>query len=104
MTGDDRHCDVTRFYPQHQMTDLPPTPISTLERAYNIGRKTGLKFVYTGNVPGHQNENTVCYSCGKLNVQRYGYETTVSGLKGSTCKYCGAELNFQSSRLKGGVK
>ncbi len=85
---------VTRFYPHHHMTHLPPTPVSTLEHAYDIGRKAGLKFIYTGNVPGHQNENTVCYSCGRLVVRRFGYQTEVVGLEESKCKFCGAELNF----------
>ena len=88
---------VTRFYPNYHVTHLPPTPVSTLEHAYDIGRKAGLKFVYAGNVPGHQAENTVCYSCGKLIVQRFGYQTKVVGLEGSKCKFCGAELNFRIS-------
>ena len=88
---------VTRFYPQHHMMHLPPTPISTLEHAYDIGQKAGLKFIYTGNVPGHQSENTVCYSCGNLIVQRFGYQTKVVGLEDSKCKFCGAELNFRTS-------
>ena len=88
---------VTRFYPQHHMMHLPPTPVSTLEHACDIGLKAGLKFIYTGNVPGHKNESTVCYSCGKLNVERYGYHTTVVGLEGSRCKFCGAELNFRTT-------
>ena len=86
---------ITRFYPQHQMTHLPPTPLKTIEHAYEIGRRAGLKFVYAGNVPGHQSESTSCYSCGKTNVQRYGYDTKVVGLEGSKCKYCAAELNFR---------
>ena len=89
---------VTRFYPYYHMTHLPPTPVSTLEHAYDIGQKVGLKFVYTGNVPGHQNENTTCYSCGKLIVDRYGYQTKIVGLEGSRCKFCGAELNFTTQR------
>ena len=88
---------VTRFYPHHQMQHLPPTPIAALERAYDIGQKAGLKFIYAGNVPGHQSESTVCYSCGKLNVQRFGYQTKVVGLDGSRCQFCGAELNFRAS-------
>ena len=87
---------VTRFYPQHHMMHLPPTPISTLERAYDIGQKAGLKFVYTGNVLGHKSENTFCYSCGKLIVERFGYQTKAVGLKDSRCKFCGAELNFRT--------
>jgi pyruvate formate lyase activating enzyme len=88
---------VTRFYPQHRMMDVPPTPIDTLERACEIGKKAGLKFIYTGNVPGHDSESTVCYSCGKLNVERYGYRTKVVGLNGSKCRFCGADLNFKIS-------
>jgi pyruvate formate lyase activating enzyme len=87
---------VTRFYPNHQLMHLPPTPVATLERACDIGRKAGLKFVYTGNVPGHSHENTVCYNCGNLIVERYGYQTTIIGLDGSKCRFCGAELNFRS--------
>jgi pyruvate formate lyase activating enzyme len=86
---------VTRFHPQHHMMHLPPTPLSTIEHAYEIGHKVGLKFVYAGNVPGHQSESTRCYNCGKLNVERYGYQTNVKGLDGSKCRFCGAELNFR---------
>jgi len=87
---------VTRFYPQHQMLHLPPTPVATLERACAIGRRVGLRFVYTGNVPGHGNENTVCYSCGNLIIRRVGYHTEVIGLKDSRCKFCGADLNMRT--------
>ncbi|MBM4433037.1 MAG: AmmeMemoRadiSam system radical SAM enzyme [Chloroflexi bacterium] len=87
---------VTRFYPQHYMVNLPPTPISTLEHAYEIGKKAGLKFVYIGNVPGNKSESTFCYACGKLVVQRVGYQTKVVGLEGSKCKFCSAELNFRT--------
>jgi pyruvate formate lyase activating enzyme len=93
---------VTRFHPQHHMTHLPPTPIETIERACEIGRKAGLKFVYAGNVPGHQSESTWCYACGELNVQRFGYQTSVKGLAGSECQFCGAELNFRAPGSKEG--
>ncbi len=87
---------VTRFHPQYHMAHLPSTPISTLEHAYDIGRQAGLKFVYVGNVPGHKSENTVCYSCGELIVERFGYQTKIVGLEGSKCRFCGAELNFRT--------
>ena len=86
---------VTRFHPLHEFTNLSATPLSTLEKAYKIGKKAGLKFVYLGNVPGHEYENTVCYSCGKTVVRRIGYDAQVVGLDGSRCKFCGAELNFR---------
>lgn len=89
---------VTRFYPNYALRHLPPTPIATIERAYDIGKKAGLKFVYAGNVPGHNSESTTCYSCGKLIVERVGYQTKVIGLDGSKCRFCGAELNFRMAK------
>ena len=86
---------VTRFFPMHRLQHLPPTPLSSIERALAIGRAAGLKFVYAGNVPGHGAEDTVCYSCGRLNVRRVGYTTETVGLNGSACAYCGADLNFR---------
>lgn len=86
---------VTRFYPQYKMNDLSPTPVSTLEHAVEIGKKEGLKFVYIGNVPGHQGENTYCYQCGRLIIERMGYTVHISGLAGTKCKFCGADLNFR---------
>jgi len=88
---------VTRFYPYHYLMHLPPTPVSTLEHAYDIGKRAGLKFVYAGNVPGHKSENTTCYSCGRLIVERFGYQTKIVGLEGSRCRFCGAELNFRTT-------
>ena len=86
---------VTRFHPWHELDHLRVTPLSTLERAYQVGRESGLKFVYLGNVPGHDYENTVCYSCGQMVVRRHGFDARVVGLDGSQCKFCGAELNFR---------
>jgi pyruvate formate lyase activating enzyme len=93
---------VTRFYPHHRLKELPPTPIATIEHAVEIGRKAGLKFIYAGNVPGHQSESTRCYACGDVVVRRLGYETEVVGLSGSRCRFCGAELNFRTSGPKEG--
>lgn len=88
---------VTRFYPHYKLSHLPPTPIATLERAYRIGARAGLKFIYAGNVPGHESETTVCYACGRAVVKRFGYHTEVVGLTGSRCQFCGAELNFRTA-------
>jgi pyruvate formate lyase activating enzyme len=86
---------VTRFYPHHNMTHLPATPLAAIDHACEIGRRAGLKFIYAGNVSGHQSESTRCYACGKVIVNRIGYQTEVTGLDGSKCRFCGAELNFR---------
>lgn len=87
---------LTRFYPMHKLDYLHPTPVATLEKAYAIGKKQGLKFIYLGNVPGHQYENTTCYSCGEVIIRRAGYDTEVLGLDGSNCQFCAANLNFRT--------
>ena len=92
---------VTRFYPHHKLSHLSPTPIASLEKASAIGHRAGLHFIYTGNVPGHSGESTFCYSCGKLIVQRWGYQTQLLGLKDSQCKFCGADLNMRTSLVRG---
>jgi len=56
-----------------QLKDLPDTSIETLENAWQIGKKTGLKYVYLGNAPGHQAENTYCPKCNTLVIKRTGY-------------------------------
>jgi len=88
---------VTRFYPHRDLTNLPPTPVATLEKAYAIGKEAGLRFVYLGNVPGHSYENTMCYNCGTLVIERSGYHTKIKALKGTACAVCGADLNIRNS-------
>jgi len=92
---------VTKFFPNWKLQHLPPTPTSTIEKAYEIGKRAGLKFIYVGNIPGHPGENTNCYSCGKMVVQRVGYATRLVGLEDSHCRFCGAELNFRTGGRHG---
>ena len=93
--GDLTPWHVTRFVPQHRLGNLPMTPVSTIDKAITIGREAGLKFIYAGNVPGHDSESTRCYACGTTAVRRSGYATQVVNLEGSRCKTCGADLNFR---------
>lgn len=85
---------VTRFYPYLELSHLPPTPIGTLERAMEIGREEGLKFVYIGNVPGHRGENTVCPGCGRVVIRRDGYLIERVDVKDGYCVFCGEDLNI----------
>ncbi|MEK7816993.1 MAG: AmmeMemoRadiSam system radical SAM enzyme, partial [Actinomycetota bacterium] len=85
---------VTRFYPYLELSHLPPTPIATLERAMEIGREEGLKFIYIGNVPGHKAENTVCPQCRRVVIRRDGYYIERLDVKGGHCAFCGEDLNI----------
>ncbi|MFX1520986.1 MAG: AmmeMemoRadiSam system radical SAM enzyme [Promethearchaeota archaeon] len=72
------HC--TRFHPAYKSRDLglkESTPIASLERAYEIGKNTGLRFVYLGNVPNHPYENTYCPSCNKLLIKRFIFDSQI---------------------------
>lgn len=84
---------VSRFHPDNHMRDCPPTPLSTLERAWELGLEAGLKFVYVGNSPGHEAETTHCPGCGTSVVKRTGFRITANSLshgkvKGH-CPQCG---------------
>ena len=70
---------VTRYYPAYRFAStryVPPTPVGSLEKAYAIGKREGLVYVYVGNLPGHPYENTYCPSCGKVLMERYGFDVT----------------------------
>lgn len=86
--GPDVPVHFTRFHPAYRLQDLPRTPVSTLERALEIGRAEGLHYVYLGNVPGHTSEHTRCPKCGKTLIQRRGYAVAVSGLENGRCVSC----------------
>lgn len=83
---------ISRFHPQYKMRNLPVTPLDSLHRAVQIGRETGLKYVYSGNVPGDDGENTRCFHCGKLLIERYGFQVVNLNLKDKSCPHCGTGL------------
>ena len=82
----------SRFTPLYKLTQLPATPVSTLVQARKIALDAGIKFVYIGNVPGTDFENTLCPACKKLVVERKGFRILQLHLKGSACEYCGAKV------------
>ena len=82
---------VSRFRPMHRMPSVPPTPVASLERACAIGVAEGLHFVYAGNVPGHEAENTRCPACGRMVLQRRGYQ--VEAAFGGECPSCGTSIS-----------
>ncbi|MBM4312982.1 MAG: AmmeMemoRadiSam system radical SAM enzyme [Deltaproteobacteria bacterium] len=84
---------ISRFHPQYRMTGTPPTPAASIHRAVEIGKSTGLMYVYSGNLPGDDGENTRCDRCGHLLIGRCGFEIERMDLKGSVCPRCGTALH-----------
>lgn len=62
---------VSRYSPNYEIVDIPPTPVSTLTRALEIGRAEGLDHIYAGNVGAR--EDTRCGGCDSLLIRRAGF-------------------------------
>ncbi len=92
--GDDTPVHFSRFHPDHKMTNVAMTPMDTMTGAYEIARKSGILYVYLGNVPSGEYENTVCPKCGNTCVRRYGFSISIDGLKNGKCSKCGTSLNI----------
>ena len=91
--GADTPLFFSRFMPNYRLDNLPPTPVETLTRARAAAIKAGLKYVYVGNVPGHEGENTYCPKCGRVLVRRYGYAVLENLLScGGRCPYDGTKI------------
>jgi pyruvate formate lyase activating enzyme len=86
---------VTAFHQDYKMADPRNTTPEDLLRAAEIGKKSGLRYIYAGNLPGQvgELENTWCHNCSKLLVERYGYlirgyHLTAEG----ACPGCGSAI------------
>lgn len=83
---------VTRFLPDYELSYLGPTPIKTLERGIELGKKAGLHFVYIGNVPGHPARDTVCPNCGRTVIRRGEPRVEMLCVRRGLCAACGEDL------------
>jgi pyruvate formate lyase activating enzyme len=90
--GDEVPLHFTRFFPNYKLTHLPPTPVRTLEMARGIAQDVGLKYVYIGNLPGHDANNTYCSKCGKLLVRRFQFDILENNVVNRSCKFCGERI------------
>ena len=83
----------TAFHPDYKLTEVPATPLATLQRARRIALANGLAHVYTGNVHDREGGATACTGCGELLIERdwhavTRYELDVQG----ACPHCGTAL------------
>ncbi len=90
--GPDVPVHFSRFMPQYQLENLPPTPIETITNARTIALEAGLRFVYTGNVPGHDGEDTYCPACGAMLIDRLGFYVLAYHIEDGACEFCGEPI------------
>ena len=89
---EDNPLHFSRFFPQYKLTQLPPTPVQTLETANDIALKAGIKYVYVGNVSGKSGTDTICPKCKKTVIARMGYKVTENNIVGGKCKFCSEKI------------
>jgi len=91
---------ISRFFPAYQLANVPPTPAQIIHKAYQIGKKIGLNFVYTGNIPGNHingiaTESTICPLCHNIVIGRVGFKIVSYNINNKgNCQFCGANLNI----------
>jgi len=91
--GRDTPFHLLRFHPDYELTNIPSTPVSTMEEAYKTAKEEGLNYVYLGNVPGHPYENTYCPNCNELLIKRFSFEIVKWNLtKDMRCPNCGQSI------------
>lgn len=83
---------ISRYHPEYKIDNLNLTPIETLKMAQAIGKKSGLRHVYLGNVP-LEGENTYCYKCGELLIERHGFSILQQKIKNSRCPKCSSVID-----------
>jgi pyruvate formate lyase activating enzyme len=84
----------SRFHPDHDMLDVPRTPMETMFKAYTIAKESGILYPYLGNVPHGDYENTSCPKCGNLCIERKGYDIDLTGIDNNKCKKCGNTISL----------
>jgi pyruvate formate lyase activating enzyme len=86
--GSETPWHLSRFFPTYKMTERPPTPVETLQRAQQIGLEEGLRYVYLGNVA--EESNTACHGCGQTLIRRQGYWIGENQIQNGRCPVCQA--------------
>jgi pyruvate formate lyase activating enzyme len=90
--GPDTPWHVSRYFPAYRF-ERNPTPVSTLERAREIGTEAGLRYVYLGNVPHHGGEDTICPECGRILLKRDGFRSSSCDVTSKgRCPRCGQKI------------
>jgi pyruvate formate lyase activating enzyme len=91
--GPDTPIHLSRFFPHHEFSHLPSTPVETLYRAREITMEEGVRYVYVGNVPLNDYSDTHCNQCGEKVIERWGYK--ISGWRldeKNRCIKCGSDI------------
>ncbi len=82
---------ISCFHADYKFSAYPGTPEQSLRLAYDLGKSSGLRYVYAGNFRGW-GQDTYCRSCKKILIKREGFNIVESQLRGNKCVFCQAVL------------
>lgn len=95
---------VSRFFPAYRMVDRSPTPVETLKTARQIGCEEGLKYVYIGNLPAGEDEDTRCPACQRSLIRRRGYSILANTVFDGCCPNCGQVIAGRNLEWRAGSR
>ena len=90
--GPDVPIHFTRFHPDYQLLNLPPTPVATLERARETALSRGIHYPFVGNVPDHPGNHTYCPGCGRIVIRRSAFFVMERNLRNGRCGFCDRKI------------
>ena len=92
--GEETPWHISGFFPTYKLTQSIPTPKETIQKAYDIGKAMGLKYVYGGNIIDEQMENTYCPKCDTVVIRRTGFESQIKYTPEGKCPECGEKIDL----------
>ncbi|MCX7697759.1 MAG: AmmeMemoRadiSam system radical SAM enzyme [Bacteroidales bacterium] len=83
---------ISRFFPAYKLSHSRPTDISIIKKARQIAIEKKISYVYTGNIPGDEGQNTYCPSCKSLLIERNYYNVRLVNISNGACLTCGQKI------------
>jgi pyruvate formate lyase activating enzyme len=84
---------VSAFHPDYQMQEKRGTSYTSMEKAFEIGRKAGLKYIYLGNTEHLEHSHTFCAGCGLKLIERSFLNTERNIMHNGGCPECGMPVS-----------
>ncbi len=88
--GNETVLHFSAFFPTYKRSNLYATPIELLQKAANIAKVYGMKYVYMGNTG--INTHTHCPNCQTLLIERARYCIEINTIKNGACPNCGQKI------------
>jgi len=82
------------FTSTYKMKDLPSTQLETLKKFASDAKTIGLRYIYINGKDGINSENTYCYNCGALVIERSESAVNKINLVGDRCPQCGFKIDI----------